>query len=114
AAHLIGPKRHGAIKDAPYESGVDPIGDARQRFNVRFYLVAMIFLLFDVEIVFFYPWAVIFPKMTNWSASSSSWVNGLLSGGYGGPYLLIEMFIFIGVLLVGYLYAWRKGVFRWD
>lgn len=95
---LIGPRRRGPGKDIPYESGMVPIGDARRRFNVRFYVVAMIFLVFDVEIVFFYPWATIFP---------------LDPRGNGGM-LLWEMLIFAGILLIAYLYAWGKGVFRWD
>jgi NADH-quinone oxidoreductase subunit A len=77
----------------PYECGVDPIGDARERFSVRFYMVAMLFLIFDVETIFLFPWAVIYDKLA-------------LFG-------LIEMIIFIGILVVGYYYAWRKGAFEW-
>src|SRR5213592_1633926 len=61
AAHLIGPKRHTPVKDMPYESGMDPIGDARQRFDVKFYLIAILFLVFDVELLFLYPWAAVYP-----------------------------------------------------
>ena len=61
--HLIGPKRRGPVKDATYESGMEPIGDTRRRFNVRFYLIAVLFLIFDVEIVFLYPWAILFPRL---------------------------------------------------
>lgn len=98
---LIGPHRTGEVKGGTYESGMVPIGDTRKRFNVRFYIVAMIFLVFDVEIVFFYPWATIFPQ-----ALAAQVPNVLL--------LLVEIVIFTGILLVAYLYAWRKGVFRWD
>ena len=77
----------------PYECGVDPIGDARERFSVRFYIVAMLFLIFDVEVVFLFPWAVIYDQLA-------------LFG-------LIEMLIFIGILVVGYYYAWRKGALEW-
>jgi NADH-quinone oxidoreductase subunit A len=77
----------------PYECGIDPIGDARERFSVRFYIVAMLFLIFDVETIFLFPWAVIYDKLA-------------LFG-------LIEMAIFIGILVVGYYYAWRKGALEW-
>jgi NADH-quinone oxidoreductase subunit A len=97
----IGPHRTGPGKETTYESGMMPIGDARRRFNVRFYLVAMIFLVFDVEIVFFYPWATIFPQevVRDFDFASK---------------LLISMGIFVVILLVAYFYAWGKGVFRWD
>jgi NADH-quinone oxidoreductase subunit A len=98
---VIGPSRTGPGKEITYESGMVPTGDARRRFNVRFYLVAMIFLVFDVEIVFFYPWATIFPEAVAKNPGNS----GLL---------LVEMLVFAGILLVAYLYAWGKGVFRWD
>ena len=96
---IIGPSRTGPGKETTYESGMTPVGDTRQRFNVRFYIVAMIFLVFDVEIVFMYPWATIFAPN--------------LAGEFGSL-LLIEMIIFVGILLVAYFYAWGKGVFRWD
>jgi NADH-quinone oxidoreductase subunit A len=96
---IIGPSRTGPGKETTYESGMMPIGDTHRRFNVRFYVVAMIFLVFDVEIVFMYPWAAIFATQVNSPI-------GLL--------LLIEMFIFVALLVVAYLYAWGKGVFRWD
>ena len=99
---LIGPSRTGPGKDTVYESGMMPTGDTRQRFNVRFYIVAMIFLVFDVEIVFFYPWATIFGPavQTNYNLY--------------GPLLLGEMIVFVAILLVAYFYAWGKGVFKWD
>src|SRR5687768_3904673 len=96
---IVGPSRSGPGKETTYESGMVPIGDTRQRFNVRFYIVAMVFLVFDVEIVFMYPWATIFAPMARTDI---------------GPMLLWEMVIFVGILLVAYLYAWGKGVFRWD
>jgi NADH-quinone oxidoreductase subunit A len=115
--HLVGPKRRGPIKHGTYESGVDPIGDARRRFNVRFYIVAMLFLLFDVEIVFFYPWATLFGRLNDAGVQDAAhrvWADGMVEAGFGGGFFLVEMMIFIAVLLVGYTYAWRKGVFRWD
>ncbi len=104
ASLIIGPTRTGPGKEATYESGMVPIGDARRRFNVRFYIVAMIFLVFDVEIVFLYPWATIFAP-----AAQNKNGPGLDSG-----MLLIEIVIFIAILLLAYIYAWGKGVFRWD
>jgi NADH-quinone oxidoreductase subunit A len=101
ASLLLGPSRTGAAKAQTYESGMVPIGDARKRFNVRFYIVAMIFLVFDVEIVFFYPWASIFSGVVRTAPQQSTW-------------LLWEMVVFVALLLVAYIYAWGKGVFRWD
>jgi NADH-quinone oxidoreductase subunit A len=98
---IIGPSRTGPGKEEVYESGMVPVGDTRQRFNVRFYIVAMIFLVFDVEIVFFYPWASIFPHAVQ------------VPGGHS-TLLLIEMVVFVVILLLAYVYAWGKGVFRWD
>jgi NADH:ubiquinone oxidoreductase subunit 3 (subunit A) len=104
---LVGPARTGAAKETTYESGMVPVGDARRRFNVRFYIVAMIFLVFDVDIIFFYPWATIFAPAVRASAQGAT-------GSSAGPVILVEMVVFIAVLLVAYLYAWGKGVFRWD
>ena len=98
---IIGPKRTGPGKAQTYESGMVPVGDTHRRFNVRFYIVAMIFLVFDVEIVFFYPWATLFPTEV------------VKHGGSAGV-LLWEMLVFVAILLVAYVYAWGKGVFRWD
>jgi NADH-quinone oxidoreductase subunit A len=112
ATHVIGPRRRGTIKESTYESGVDPIGDARRRFNVRFYIVAMLFLLFHVEIVFFYPWATLFPRLR--SAEYADWAATMTAAGFGPGFFLLEMALFMAILLVGYVYAWRRGVFRWD
>ena len=98
---VLGPRRSGPGKAITYESGMVPIGDTRRRFNVRFYLVAMIFLVFDVEIVFFYPWATVFPDAVVQRASNSL-------------ALLLEMVVFVIILLIAYFYAWGKGVFKWD
>jgi NADH-quinone oxidoreductase subunit A len=104
---FVGPSRTGPGKEETYESGMVPFGDTRKRFNVRFYIVAMIFLVIDVDIVFMYPWATIFPGATR--------NTSLLSGGVDvGLLLLIEMLVFVGLLMVAYLYAWGKGVFKWD
>ena len=98
---IVGPSRTGPGKEIAYESGVVPVGDTRKRFNVRFYIVAMIFLVFDVEIVFFYPWATVFPE----TVTRDSALGGLM---------LLEMLLFVAILLVAYVYAWGKGVFKWD
>jgi NADH-quinone oxidoreductase subunit A len=98
---IVGPSRTGPAKETTYESGMMPVGDTRRRFNVRFYIVAMIFLVIDVDIVFFYPFAAIFAPV-------------IRSGSGKATTLLIEMIVFVVILLVAYLYAWGKGVFRWD
>ena len=102
ASLLIGPSRTGPGKEATYESGMIPFGDTRRRFNVRFYIVAMIFLVIDVEIVFFYPWAAIFAPIIQTGTPRQ------------GTRMLLEMILFVVILLVAYVYAWGKGVFRWD
>jgi len=100
AAHLIGPHRHTPVKDMPYESGMDPIGDARQRFDVRFYLVAILFLVFDVELLFLYPW-------------TAAYSEGTITAGAFRTVVFVEVLAFLATLVVAYVYAWRKGVFRW-
>ena len=100
ASHLIGPRKEAVVKGMPYESGMNPIGGARKRFNVRFYILAMTFLVFDVEIIFLYPWAVTFTRLDPMSPEA-------------GLYLARIMF-FIATSILAYIYAWRKGVFRWD
>lgn len=89
--------REGEAKYTVYESGVNPLGDARLRFSIKFYLVAMIFIIFDIEIVFFYPWAVVFRDMVKES-----------------PLILWEMLVFVAILALGYAYVWRKGGLDWD
>jgi len=100
--HMLGPSRKGEVKGTTYESGMNPIGDARRRFNVRFYIVAMTFLLFDVEIVFLYPWAATFPNLAGEQGD-------LLS-----PLFFGRMLFFILTSILAFVYAWRKGVFRYD
>ena len=99
-AHVVGPRRDTNVKLMPYESGMDPVGDARQRFDVKFYLLAIMFLVFDVELLFLYPWAVV------------AYQNGGLPAFLSGP-VFWAVLIFIALLLVAYIYDWRKGVFRW-
>lgn len=92
--HAFGPRRPSERKSQPYESGMTPIGPGTRRIPVRFYLVAVLFILFDIEVVFFYPWAVVFRQL--------------------GVFGLIEMLIFILILLVGYIYAWKRGALEWE
>ena len=110
-AHVVGPKRrHGPVKDSPYESGMRPIADTQRRFNIRFYIVAVLFLLFDVEIIFLWPWAQVFHR-----AATSGAVIPLDDGGVAGKgFLLAGMAIFFALLVFGLLYEWKKGAFRWD
>ena len=91
---LIVPRRRNPIKDSAYECGVEPVGTARERFTIKFYLVAVLFILFDIEAVFLYPWAVALRQI--------------------GLYGLIEMFLFIVILAVGYLYLIKKRALEWD
>jgi NADH-quinone oxidoreductase subunit A len=94
ASHIIMPRRFSAMKLSPYECGVEPVGNARNRFNVKFYLVAVLFILFDIEAVFLYPWAVAFRHL--------------------GLYGLIEMALFILILFIGYVYLLKKRALEWE
>ncbi|MBT0651867.1 NADH-quinone oxidoreductase subunit A [Geomobilimonas luticola] len=96
---LIGPKKPSEVKLSPYECGCEPVGSARERFSIKFYLIAMLFILFDIEAVFLYPWAVVFKKFI---------AAGL------GPFILAEMGVFIVILFVGYIYVWKKGALEWE
>jgi NADH-quinone oxidoreductase subunit A len=91
---IFGPKKESAAKSMPYESGMNPYGEGTRRMPIRFYLVAVLFILFDIEVVFFLPWAITFRQL--------------------GLFGLIEMAIFIVILLVGYVYAWKKGALEWE
>jgi NADH-quinone oxidoreductase subunit A len=102
-SHLFGPKRYSAVKLMPYESGVDPIGSAQHKFDVKFYMIAILFLVFDVELLFLYPWAVIAYR----EGGDVGWKPVF------GHIVFVEMLVFIATLAVAYVYAWRKGVFTW-
>jgi NADH-quinone oxidoreductase subunit A len=93
-SELLGKKKHFPAKDMPYECGMDPIGDARSRYTVRFYVIAMFFIVFDIEAIFLYPWAVIFKSL----------------GWFG----FVEMLVFIAILVVGLVYVWGKGALEWE
>ena len=107
ASHLLGPRRRTAVKSMPYESGMDPVGDARGRFDVRFYLVALAFLIFDVELLFLYPWAV-----AAWSEQGGL-VSKLALQLTTPGLVFAEIVVFITLLALAFAYAWRKGVFDW-
>ncbi|MEM7313415.1 MAG: NADH-quinone oxidoreductase subunit A [Planctomycetota bacterium] len=107
AGSLLGPRRSGAVKRMPYESGMDPIHDTRRRFDVRFHLVAIAFLIFDVELLFLYPWAVA-TKHPNGIDQSVS--EGLVSG---RPVVFAGVMFFLTLVVVGLVYEWRKGVLKW-
>ena len=91
---LFGPRRPSQKKSMPYESGMTPYGEGTRRMPVRFYLIAVLFILFDIEVVFFLPWAITFRQL--------------------GLFGLIEMVVFVTILLVGYVYAWKKGALEWE
>jgi NADH-quinone oxidoreductase subunit A len=98
-SHLFGPKRPSHVKLDPYECGIDPVGDSRARIRVKFYITALIFVLFDIETVFLVPWAVIF------RSAVSEW---------GGFFIFMEMLAFVVILAVGLAYVWIKGALEWD
>ena len=106
----VGPKRKGDVKGSPYESGVEPVGDTKKRFNVRFFLIAMIFLVFEVEILFLIPWLTIFPKNAFNNILALTATDAILS--YGT--LFAAMLTFTAIILVAYLYAWGKGILKWN
>ena len=91
---LVSPQRPTPVKASPYESGMPPLGSTRERFSVKFYMVAMLFIVFDIETVFMIPWGVAFRQL--------------------GLFGLVEMLIFILILFVGYVYAWKRGALEWD
>ncbi len=94
ASHFLGKRVNDPTKLAPYECGITPVGSARERFHTRFYLVAMLFIVFDIETVFLYPWAIVFKQLHMFG--------------------LIEMAVFVGILLLGLVYVWGKGALEWD
>lgn len=103
-------KRPTPVKRASYESGIPAIGDARERFSVAFYMIAMLFIVFDIETVFMIPWATYFRQLS----CSSELVGGLCPAGATSFFGLGEMLIFMTILIVGFVYVWKKGALRWD
>lgn len=98
ATHLIGPRINNPVKMMPYESGVDPVGETRIRFSIRFFLIALLFIIFDIEIVFLYPWAVVFKDFLSTS----------------GAFIFFEMVVFLAILVFGFVYVWRNGALEWE
>src|SRR5271169_3132290 len=94
ASSLLGKRARSPLKDTPYESGMAPVGSARERFSVKFYLVGMIFILFDIEAVFLYPWAMVYRDLKMFGFA--------------------EMFVFVALILVGFFYVWKKGALDWS
>jgi NADH-quinone oxidoreductase subunit A len=94
ASTLLGKRARSPLKDTPYESGMAPVGSARERFSVKFYLVGMIFILFDIEAVFLYPWAVVYRQLK--------------------MFAFAEMFVFVALIMVGFFYVWKKGALDWS
>ena len=95
--HLFGPRVPNAVKMMPYESGVDQVGDTRIRISIRFFLIALLFIVFDIEIVFLYPWAVVFKDFLS-----------------AGPFIFFEMVVFLAILGFGFVYVWRNGALDWE
>ncbi len=110
-AHTVGPKRRGPVKDSPYESGMPVIGDTQRRFNVRYYIVAMLFLLFDVEVVFMWPWVKAYFSAAR---EDATFPVEPLAHPAGAGFLLIGMGIFFALLLFGLLYEWKRGALEWE
>ena len=98
------------VKQQAYESGMAPLGDARERFSVKFYMVAMLFIIFDIETVFMIPWGVHFQQLS----CSVPLVAGACPAGHVSFFGLGEMLVFILILLVGFVYVWKKGALQWD
>jgi NADH-quinone oxidoreductase subunit A len=94
ASFLLGKRIRNKVKDMPYESGIVPTGDARQRFSVKFYLVAMLFILFDIEAIFLYPWVVVYRELK--------------------MFAFLEMLVFVALILCGFFYIWKKGALDWS
>jgi NADH-quinone oxidoreductase subunit A len=93
-SYLLGKRVRNRVKDMPYESGIVPTGDARQRFSVKFYLVAMVFILFDIEAIFLYPWVVVYRELK--------------------MFAFVEMLVFVVLILSGFFYIWKKGALDWS
>jgi NADH:ubiquinone oxidoreductase subunit 3 (subunit A) len=105
ASHLfpLKPRKPTRVKEMPYESGMDPVGTARMQFDIKFYLIAILFLVFDVELLFLYPWAVI----AYGDGGDGVWKTAF------GLVVFFEILVFLATLAIAYVYAWRKGVFQW-
>jgi len=109
-SHLTLRPRPTPVKQTPYESGIPPLGDARERFSVKFYMVAVLFIIFDIETVFMIPWGAEFRRLS----CAVNLTGGSCPAGQISFFGLGEMLVFMAILLVGFLYVWKKGALRWD
>ena len=109
-SHLTLRPRPTPVKSTPYESGMPPLGDARERFPVKFYMVAVLFIIFDIETVFMIPWGAYYRQLS----CSVPLVNDICPAGHLTLFGLTEMVVFIVILLVGFIYVWKKGALQWD
>ena len=109
-SHLTLRPRPSPVKQTPYESGMPPLGDAHERFSVKFYMVAVLFILFDIETVFMIPWGAAYRQLS----CTAPLVSGVCPSGNMSLFGLVEMLVFIAILLVGFIYVWKKGALQWD
>lgn len=109
-SHLTIRIRPTPVKGTPYESGIPPLGDARERFSVKFYMVAVLFIIFDIETVFMIPWAAYYRELS----CAVPLVNEACPAGATSFFGLGEMLVFMAILMVGFLYVWKKGALQWD
>ncbi len=107
---LVMRRRPTPVKDSPYESGIPPLGDARERFSVKFYMVAMLFIIFDIETVFMIPWAVYYRQLS----CAVPMISDACPVGQVSFFGLGEMLVFMAILVVGFVYVWQKGALQWD
>ena len=109
-SHLTIRTRPTPVKQAAYESGIPALGEARERFSVKFYMVAMLFIIFDIETVFLIPWGAYFRNLS----CAVPLVNGVCPSGQVSFFGLAEMLVFMAILIVGFVYVWKKGALQWD
>ena len=109
-SHLTVRRRATPEKNTPYESGIPPLGDARERFSIKFYMVAMLFIIFDIETVFMIPWGAYYRQLS----CAVPLVNGACPAGQVSFFGLGEMLVFIAILVVGFIYVWKRGALQWD
>src|ERR1041384_1905480 len=109
-SHLTLRPRPTPVKQTPYESGIPPLGNARERFSVKFYMVAVLFIIFDIETVFMIPWGAYYRQLS----CAVPLANDVCPTGQMSAFGLLEMVVFIAILLVGFVYVWKKGALQWD
>ena len=109
-SHLTVRQRPSPVKRTPYESGIAPLGDARDRFSVKFYMVAMLFIIFDIETVFMLPWGALYHELS----CAVPLVAGMCPAGQVSFFGLGEMLVFMAILVIGFVYVWKKGALQWD